>query len=488
MSQAGAKSVKRNFAFNAGFTLVNILYPLVSFAYVARIMGPEGMGRINLALSLSTYFVLIATAALPLYGTREIARARREAARLSTIFSELSAVNLLMTAVAVAGYAACFIFSEKMRSDWALFAVSGLLVAANAASFDWFFWGVEDYSAIFYRNVAVKAISLAAVFILVHDRSDYVRYAAIGAAATALYNLWGIAQVRRRIRFRLHDIAPFDHVGSLMLLSGSAITGSVYVYLDSVILGFLAGETALGFYSTAIKITRVAQALSLSLTTAVIPRISYYLKEGRREEYLALSQRSIHFMYFFAFPMLAIMFALAPRLVTLLSGAAFEPAGLTLRITLPLVALGGFTNFLGMQIMFPNGEEKALFIATLCAAALNLGMNFVLIPKLAENGTAVSTLAAEVLAMAILLVLAKREYLGFRLFDWRAARYFGVGCAAGGVGWLVGRLFRNDFLAVPLAGAAGGLAYVGALLLSQDALTKELFLLGRGKVSALFGR
>lgn len=488
MSPDRPHSAKRNFLFNAAFTAVNLAYPLATFAYVSHLMGPEYVGRINLATSLASYFALLASVAVPLYGARETAKIRDNRAGLDKLFSELVVVNLATTAIAIILFLACFLFPGKVQDDWVLFAVSGLFILSNAVSLDWFFQGLEEFPSTFFRNLCVRIASFLLIIICVDSREDYILMAAIGSLGPAVYNLWGIREARKRATFRLHGIRPQSHIRPLALLAGATIVSSAYLYLDGVLLGFLAGDHALGLYSTAIRITRTAHVIVVSLTVALIPRVSRYLETGQLADFTALSQKSIHTIYFLCFPLFTLIWALAPGVVALLAGPEFSSAANTLRVTLPLLPLAGFSTWLGLQILFPKGEEKALLISALFASATNIALNLTLIPRFAENGTAAAAVATEACAAIVLIAFARKRHLDFRLLDGRAVRFIAIAGLAGGLAYAVSKFLPAPAVAVPVSMAVGAVAYLAALSAFRDPTALDVWATGTSKLRAALSR
>ena len=55
------KSLKLNFIMNALLTMSSFIFPLITFPYVSRVLGPTGTGRVNFATSLITYFSMFAS-------------------------------------------------------------------------------------------------------------------------------------------------------------------------------------------------------------------------------------------------------------------------------------------------------------------------------------------------------------------------------------------------------------------------------------------
>ena len=66
----------KNFIANLIKILVNLIFPLITFPYISRILLPEGIGRVTYVQSINNYFLLFINLRIPLYGIREIAKVR----------------------------------------------------------------------------------------------------------------------------------------------------------------------------------------------------------------------------------------------------------------------------------------------------------------------------------------------------------------------------------------------------------------------------
>src|ERR1700743_648979 len=94
----------KNYFYNLLLTLVNLLFPILSFPYVSRVLGPVGIGKVQFAFSFATYFVVIAGLGIPIYGTKEIARHKNDKEGRSRVFSELVVIYILTTIIVAIAY------------------------------------------------------------------------------------------------------------------------------------------------------------------------------------------------------------------------------------------------------------------------------------------------------------------------------------------------------------------------------------------------
>ena len=73
-------SIKKNFIMNVILTASSLIFPLITFPYVSRILLPEGTGRVAFVLSIISYFSMVASLGIPTYGIRACAQVRDDQA------------------------------------------------------------------------------------------------------------------------------------------------------------------------------------------------------------------------------------------------------------------------------------------------------------------------------------------------------------------------------------------------------------------------
>ena len=81
--------IKKNFFYNIILSVTQVLFPLITFSYVARVITPIGIGTVSLVESVCRYAMLISAIGIPVYGVREVAKIKGDKILLSKICSEL---------------------------------------------------------------------------------------------------------------------------------------------------------------------------------------------------------------------------------------------------------------------------------------------------------------------------------------------------------------------------------------------------------------
>lgn len=80
-------------------TISAFIFPLITFPYVSRILLPEGTGKVSFAISIVSYFTILAQLGIPTYGIRVCAKVRDDYEKLTRTVQELFIINIVMSAI-----------------------------------------------------------------------------------------------------------------------------------------------------------------------------------------------------------------------------------------------------------------------------------------------------------------------------------------------------------------------------------------------------
>ena len=414
------ESLTINFILNSFIAFFSMLFPILSFPYVSRILHPEYVGRVSFAESLVTYFLLFSQMGIPTYGTREIAKVRSDRNKLIKLTSQLFLINFSM---AICSYIAMILAScmvPRLHEDQLLYLIMGLSLFMNAMSMDWLYKGLEEYGVLAKRSFGLKLLSLLLIFLLIHKQEDYLMYGFLYMLAA--YGA-GILNFRAAYRDLLKGNIRFDkvkadikgafhrHISHIAVFFAMTCATTIYTHLDTVMVGAMSGNTELGYYNAAVKIKTLLVAITTSLGIVLVPRITNCIME-RKAEALRRYIR-ITFLFTASFSLLSLIFfeCFTTQSILLLSGQEFMPAVPAMKVIMLTVPLIGFSNLTGLEILVPFHKEKIVLYSEVFGAAVDFVMNLMLISKYGSAGAALGTVIAElsVLSFQVIYILAKRE-------------------------------------------------------------------------------
>lgn len=96
MGRAWRSPTLRNLFYLYAVQAANYLFPLVTLPYLARVLGPEGFGKLALAQALVLYLYAFLEYGYQFTATREVARNREDRAELGKIAAGVLHARLLL--------------------------------------------------------------------------------------------------------------------------------------------------------------------------------------------------------------------------------------------------------------------------------------------------------------------------------------------------------------------------------------------------------
>ena len=387
--------------------LSQALFPFLSYPIITKALGPQGLGKVVYVDSWVQILGLFAGLGIPLYGIREIASQKENAAQQGKTFLELFLLQLLAVLPALA---VLFYIGNHYQFGQPFLVLSLIGLLGNALASEWYFQGKEAFRFITIRTVGIRVVTLLLLFFLVKDKSDVSLYYAILVGSVLLTTLLNLLLVYADAKSSFSDIQLRPHLNKLNWVFGSYLLFSFYALTDSLILGTLSTEEAVGNYNLGYRLIRLSTMFILSAGTVFIPKMSYLTAAGQQQELQKEMKLSQQLIFFFALPASLFFLTMAPELVSVFATSEFSRAATVIRIGSFVPLFLSLSHFAGVQVLLPLNKEKRLFLILVCCCGLNLLLNFSLVPSFQEIGSALANLATEIsIAVACLFYLLKKR-------------------------------------------------------------------------------
>ena len=404
------KSIKLNFIMNVILQISAFIFPLITFPYVSRILGPSGTGNVSFATSIVTYFALFAQLGIPTYGIRATARVRDDKKLLSKTVQEIFIINAVMCVLAYFVFFVVLNLVPKMYNDKVLFIIISSTILFNSVGMDWLYKGLEKYTYITFVSIIFKFIALILMLVCVHHKNDYVIYGAISIFAASASNICNLVNIHKLIYIKpIFNYEFTKHFRPIMIFFAMSCATTIYTNLDTVMLGFMKDNVEVGYYNAAIKIKNVLLGVVTSLGTVLLPRASYYIENNMYSEFKRIAGKALNFVVLISFPLCLYFILFAKEGVLFLSGDAYTEAILPIQILMPTLIFIGLTNIMGIQMLIPLGKEKVVLYSEISGAIVDLAINTVLIPIMASSGAAIGTLVAEMVVWIVQYIALKED-------------------------------------------------------------------------------
>lgn len=410
MDKRKKKSISINAILNVLKTCLSIIFPLITFPYISRVLMPENVGKINFANSINSYFILIAGLGISIYAIREGARIRNNKQEIDIFVSQVFSINIVSTVISYSLLFIMLIYFPILNDYRLLIVIYSIQIIFTTISVEWIYSIFEDYLYITIRTFLVQLISLVLMFLFVKDPNDYVKYVFITVFSSSAMNIFNFLHAKKycKITFTLH-IDWKRHLLPMFVLFFNSIAILIYVESDTTMLGVLWGNYEVGLYSVSVKIYKIVKQASNAIVIVSIPRIAFYLAQEEMEKYYELLNRILKGIIIACLPMILILIFYASEIINIVSGSSYLEATTSLRILSLAIIFALIASFMANSVLIPNRKEKVVLIATICSAFANFVLNLILIPIGKQNAAALTTLLAEGITFLICTISLRKE-------------------------------------------------------------------------------
>ena len=391
--------VIKNYLYNAGSQILNMIIPLITVPYISRVLGAHDVGINEYTNSWVTFFFLMGQMGITLYGNREVAYHRDDLYKRSQTFWGVEALQLLTVSSAFVLYlVAVFLFSTTFKE---FFLLQAIWIIATGVDISWYFMGLEEFRITVVRNTLVKIASLILIFTVVKTSNDLGKYILILGASQLVGNLTLWPYLRGNIVWvSIKKWHPFKHFYPSLLLFIPTITTQVYLVLNRLMLGRMSTQADLGNFGQADKIVKFVLAVVTATGTVMLPHVANKFAKGDIKGVRNSLYSSFNFVSAIAIPMMFGLMAIAKKFGPWFLGREFVLAGSVIFLEAPIILLIAWSNVTGTQYLMPVNRVKEYTTSVTIGALSNVIFNFVLIGKYGANGAAIATVGSEFLVTA----------------------------------------------------------------------------------------
>lgn len=391
------KSVYFNIMLNIVRTLIYVVFPLITFPYVSRVLMAENLGKVNYGMSVESYFALIASLGISTYGVREGARLRSDTQKLNNFVNEVFTVNIITMVFSYALLLLLLFFVPSFKEYRLLIILQSTTIFFVTLGVDWLNSVFEDYLYITVRSLFIQIFLLILLLVIVRKPDDYYKYAFLTVCSSGIVSILNYIYTRKKY-CKVQLVFPCNfkkHIRPLLILFANSLAVNLYLNADVTMLGLFTNNYTVGIYAVSVKVYTIIKSLIAAMFTACMPRLSAYYGEEKRKEYKELLNDIISICTLLMIPAISGMIVLAKPIVLLLSGSNYLDSVHSLRIISIGIIGAIYGGIMTNCINLPEKREKYNLKGTIIAAIVNIVLNLVFIPLFGERGAATTTVVAE---------------------------------------------------------------------------------------------
>ena len=168
--------IKKNLFYNILLSISQVIFPLITFSYAARVINPDGIGLVAFVESICRYAMLIAALGVPIYGIKEVGKYKDDKVKLSELCSELISIHFITTIFIILVYTLMIFTLDKFHQDLSFYILGIFMILSNVFVIEWYFQGIGDFKYITGRTVIIRTLTTISVFFLVTNSQDSIYF------------------------------------------------------------------------------------------------------------------------------------------------------------------------------------------------------------------------------------------------------------------------------------------------------------------------
>ena len=472
-----AKSMSKNAIFKAMLNLFNIILPIMVIPLVTRAVGPELYGYMGYGDSLTAYFLIFASFGIYQYGLREISKVRDDETKLRQTFTSLCLFSFFTNIVVSIAYMAFVWVFYKDKPYMYTCMIMGFNLVFNMFYVEWVNEALENYDFIAIKTMVVRIIYSMLILLFVRNEGDFLFYLYLVVGFNFINNIISFIYVKRRIKFDFSNLQFAKHIRPMLYVVILSNTGVLYTQLDKIMIKSNVGTTDVGYYYTAQRIMTIINTLMLTVIQVTMPRLSNYLGNESKDEYLVLLKRVIKIYFLFLFPASIGLLCLSKEAIFIFGGAEFLPAVPVMVVFSIYMLTIGVESVIANQMIYLHGKERDDAILILIGGIINLVLNILLV--VTGTFSMVTAIGTTLISNLIVIVLEYRMVrkvikLDIHLFEYDNMKYLIYSLVFIPITFIIKRMVNNILIACILEVGICGIVYLAILLITKDSTFLEM--------------
>jgi len=379
------------------FQVTNYLVPLITIPYVVQKVGAEKFGILSFIQAFIYYFFIIVDYGIEISGVRKIAKARDSGEQINLLFNTFMLLRILLMIICLIILLICMMVIPGIKSYYLIYLFSFGIIPAQILLTTWFYMGMEEVHYLNYINLVARILYVIGIFVIIREENDFYLVPAINSVSLLVAGIVSMIIIFKKFNIKIISpgIANFkSELKSNWDIFISNIFITIYRNSNVLILGLLASDMIVGFYSASEKLIRAIQSVFAPITKVMYPHLSRKKAISPANSIRSIKKLTI-LLGILTFIISLVLIIFAKPVVLLLFGEEFIASINVLRI-------GGFAIFfsvlnfiIGIIYMLNYNMKKEFTRSVIATGILNVIFCYYLSSLYYEVGAAIAFVGAE---------------------------------------------------------------------------------------------
>ena len=391
----------KNYILSVTNAICSLVFPIITFPYVSRVLGPSNLGVINFAQSYGYYFMHMASFGISSYAIREVSKVRDDEIKMGKICNEIFNLNLLFSILSTLLFFCGVFLVENFRSNVLVFTIYSITILSNFLSLEWLLQSFDDYFFSTVRNFIIQLVSLIVVFIFVKKEDDLILYMVVFCIAGIGTKISSLLYVRKKyVKLTIGEkfLNFRGHIKPLFTLFTFRLVNGLSANLDKLMIGFMMIYASVGVYSAGVKLVLMLVPIIETVGIVLFPKINISAVTSQ-QEYMKNIIMNYNIILLMSIPMAIGIYLISGRLIPLFAGTQYTGAVSVSRIMSVIIILCPIGDMLGSKTLLVFKKDKWLLYCSCLVAISNIVLNVIFIPLWGINGAAGASVLSYIIAV-----------------------------------------------------------------------------------------
>ncbi|WP_101470987.1 flippase [Flavobacterium lindanitolerans] len=394
------KTLFSNFISLSVLQGLNLILPLLTIPYLLKVIGVEKYGILAFINAVVLYFQIVTEYGFNSTATRDISVSSSDKKKVGQLFNEVLSAKLFLLGIGIIVLSILVFSFPFLRKYFDLYFYSYGVVVGMAISPIWLFQGLQQMKYITYINVVFKTLFTLAIFVFVKNENQYWLVPVFTSCGFIFSGILSLIIVAKKFQIRF-IFQSFDKIvnqlknGKHIFLSELQMT--LLSNTNLLIIGFIAGNSSVGYYSSIEKVIRAISNLNAPVINALYPFISKEMVNDKINAVKIINKvvnigGSVIFFFIF------LCFIFSDYIINLIYADNFnEDAVLIFRIMILFPLLSFFDQVFGKLVLLNNGKDKEFLKVFFYSGCISLLLTCILTFYFDFIGTAIASTFAQIL-------------------------------------------------------------------------------------------
>jgi len=405
----------RNTSWLFAEKILRMIVGLFVGIWIARYLGPEQFGLFSYAQSFVGLFTAIATLGLDGIVVRELVKSpekQNELLGTSFILKLFGAIiTLLVLAIAIN------FTSNDSYTNTLIFIIASATIFQSFNVIDFYFQAKVLSKYVVFANIfSLFVSSLIKIYLIINEAELEAFALVILFDSVVLASGFIYFYLKQDLSIRKWE---FDKDLAIDLLKDSwslifgAVAASIYMQIDQIMIKEILGNSAVGYYSVAVRLSSLWLFITVTMTSSLYPSI-INAKEINNQLYLDKIQLQYNILMKIAFIISVSVYLSSEFIVIFLYGNEYTESIKILDIYIWSIIFVYLSN--GSWSYYLNENlQKLASMRLIYGAFLNIFLNIFLIKYFGLIGAAYSTIISYAISSYLINYLYVKTRMNFKL-------------------------------------------------------------------------